>query len=584
MTTAAAQPALRELLRRVPAWALAEAAAADGDEAALHRHAEAASEALRLVGIEVDGATLAGIAESIVNTRLRQEEAAAGWPKPRPIEAPLRPVPAFDADALLPEALRAWILDESERMPCPPEFVAAPALVALGAVIGTRCAIKPKSRDSWLVVPNLWGAVVADPAAKKSPAWAAALQPVDKLIAGAMAAHRAALDEYDAARLVHEAKRAAIEDRLKQAARRAADVAPIVGELRAVAGQAPAKPAPRRFKTNDCTVEKLGELLRENPSGLLVLRDELVGLLASWDREGREGDRAFFLEAWNGDQSFDTDRIGRGHVAIPNLCLSIFGGIQPDKLTAYLEQSANALGNDGLLQRFQMLVYPDPIKWEWRDRAPDRAARERAHKVFEAIADVDFVTLGATPADGLGRFPYFRFDAEAQAIFIEWSGDLHGDRIANEENPLVRQHLAKYDKLFPALALILHLVDCVDRGARGPVSKQVALRAAAWTEFLEAHARRCYGLLADGGLRAAQALAAKIERGALPDGFTARDVRRHQWRYLTTQGAVASAIEWLEDEGWIVAEPTGGAGPGGRPTERYRINPIVLARPRGGRR
>ena len=57
-----------------------------------------------------------------------------------------------------------------------------------------------------------------------------------------------------------------------------------------------------------------------------------------------------------------------------------------------------------------------------------------------------------------------------------------------------------------------------------------ALRAAAWCEYLEAHARRCYGLLKDDGLRAAQALAGKLERSALQDGFTARDVRRNQWR------------------------------------------------------
>ena len=115
-------------------------------------------------------------------------------------------------------------------------------------------------------------------------------------------------------------------------------------------------------------------MLRDNPVGLLVVRDELVGLLASWDREGREADRAFFLEAWNGTNSFDTDRIGRGTILIPNLCLSVFGGIQPDKLTEYLEQASHALGNDGMLQRFQVLVYPDNCKWEWRDRTPNHSA------------------------------------------------------------------------------------------------------------------------------------------------------------------------------------------------------------------
>src|ERR671918_1471371 len=73
--------------------------------------------------------------------------------------------------------------------------------------------------------------------------------------------------------------------------------------------QAPQEPRARRYRTNDVTIEKLGELLQHNERGMLVLRDELVGLLASWDREGREGERAFFLEAWNGNNSFETDRI-----------------------------------------------------------------------------------------------------------------------------------------------------------------------------------------------------------------------------------------------------------------------------------
>src|SRR5580704_5566177 len=99
-------------------------------------------------------------------------EADGAWPEPKPIIAELKPVPAFDAETLLPEVLRAWIMDEAERMPCPPDFITAAALVALGSIVGARCTIQPKGRDSWLIVPNLWGGIVGDPSAKKSPAWA----------------------------------------------------------------------------------------------------------------------------------------------------------------------------------------------------------------------------------------------------------------------------------------------------------------------------------------------------------------------------------------------------------------------------
>jgi hypothetical protein len=49
----------------------------------------------------------------------------------------------------------------------------------------------------------------------------------------------------------------------------------------------PREPKPRRHKTEDATVEKLSELLMENPRGILLHRDELSGWLRSLDKQGR---------------------------------------------------------------------------------------------------------------------------------------------------------------------------------------------------------------------------------------------------------------------------------------------------------
>ncbi|HRP44787.1 MAG TPA: DUF3987 domain-containing protein, partial [Ginsengibacter sp.] len=330
------------------------------------------------------------------------------------------------------------------------------------------------------------------------------------------------------------------------------------------------------YKSNDATIEKLGEMLRDNPAGFLMLRDELTGLLASWERSGHEGDRAFYLESWNGNVSFDTDRIGRGSIFIPNLCLSIFGGIQPDKLQALLELTANALANDGTIQRFQMLVYPDYQKWEYRDRIPNKDARDAIYDLFEKISEFDPVSFGAHPADEFNKFPYFKFSAEAQDVYVSWSTQLHIVKIPAEDNTLIAQHLTKYDKLFPAIALILHIVDCVGNGTRGPVSREAAVRAAAWCEYLESHARRCYGLLADRGLCAAQNLSQKILQGELEDGFTARDVQRRQWSRLDDKDVVQEALEWLVDHNWLRKRIGISGKQGGRPTDTYHINPKVL--------
>ena len=115
----------------------------------------------------------------------------------------------------------------------------------------------------------------------------------------------------------------------------------------------------RRYKTNDPTVEKLGELMKENPNGLLLIRDELSGWMRSLEKEGREGDREFYLESWNGTNSYSVDRIARGTIHIPALCLSVVGGIQPGKLQKYVAEALQgSWGDDGLLQRFQLIVYP----------------------------------------------------------------------------------------------------------------------------------------------------------------------------------------------------------------------------------
>ncbi len=509
------------------------------------------------------------------------------WGTRGPLVAPLPPVAKFDPEALLPEALRDFCVDNSMRKVCPIDYVAVAVLAALGAVIGAACVIRPKNFDDWIVASNLWGAIVGDPALnKKTVAIDSAMALLALLIDAAMTLHEKATLNHAVAQKAHSAKVKAAEGELKAAAKAGAKgededgkIDAAVEVLRQLEEKGPKPPVERRFTTNDPSVEKVGEIVRDNtPRGLLYVRDELTGMLAQWDREDHKGERAFYLEAHSGIGSFNTDRIGRGRVFIPVLNISIFGGIQPDMLAALLEQASNDLGNDGTIQRFQLLVFPDHVKWEWTNQSPDLLAYDRASKVFEKLANFNPLDWGAGEK-GRGKFPWFTFDERAQQVFIQWSHDLHTKRIPNEDNLLIRQHLAKYDKLFPALALIFHLIDRSEECAGQFVSEVCALRAAEWCLYLESHARRCYALLGHNKLRNARHLARKIERGELEDRFTARDVLRRQWAGLNDAEAVTSALEWLEIENWVrsVREQAGPAG--GRPTVRYELHP-ELGRPK----
>lgn len=84
-----------------------------------------------------------------MNTALQKQLAEAipaiTWGKPKPLTAKLHPVEPFDL-ALLPDALKGWINDISERMDNQPyDYAAIGAMCSLGALLGARLASTRKS-------------------------------------------------------------------------------------------------------------------------------------------------------------------------------------------------------------------------------------------------------------------------------------------------------------------------------------------------------------------------------------------------------------------------------------------------------
>ena len=124
----------------------------------------------------------------------------------------------------------------------------------------------------------------------------------------------------------------------------------------------------------------------------------------------------------------------------------------------------------------------------------------------------------------------------------------------------------------PSLALLLHLIDGVDAGTCGPVSGAAAAQAAAWCEYLAAHARRLYAAVTDAARVAAALLATRLAAGRLASPFTAREVYCQEWTGLTEPRVVQGALECLEELRWIRPEAVR-APDGGRPTVRFHLNP-----------
>lgn len=489
------------------------------------------------------------------------------WPEPLPLPDGLPPVKPLDPE-MIPLPLRGWLMDIADRMQIPPDFTTAAAVVALGSIIGRSCGIYPKRHDDWLVIPNLWGAVVGRPSLMKTPAVSEALRYLDRLEAEAREEYQKEAGAFELEKEFVKITKAALGEEFKKAVKKGKpeEIKQARAKLAALQTDEPTR---RRYQTQDATVEKIGELLNENPRGFLVNRDELIGWFRSLDKDGRENDRSFYLEAWNGSRGYTYDRIGRGTVDIKATCLSIFGAITPGPLSSYVYQ-ANRGGNgdDGLLQRFQVFVWPDAAaEWKNVDRFPDTAEKNRAWGIFKALSGEIPEAVKEVGAD----IPALRFSPPGQEVFDIWRHDLE-TRLRSEHGlpPAMESHLTKYRSLMPSLALTFHLVDVVDGAVTGPVSEQAAITAAAWCDYLESHAGRIYGAATMPGMEAAREIVKHIRRGNIQDSVKFRDIHRNQWSRLATPEDVRAGIEVLHEYDWLTIERT---TTGGRPSEIIRLNP-----------
>jgi hypothetical protein len=503
------------------------------------------------------------------------------WPAPLPLPRRVLPdVPVLD-ERLIPANLRSRITDVAFRMQASPEAVAIAALVTISSLIGSECRVLPKQFDDWAVCPNLWGALIDYPGKLKSPILkAASVNFLFDLDVIARRNHESQRLDYDAQCAAHEALKSSIKEQMKKCAKSKVQeggdgvtLESLTEELKKLVP--PSEPRLKRYSTQSCTVEAAHELLASNPRGILLLADELVRLFRSWDSQGHEDDRGFFLEAWNGGVPYDHDTISRRNTHCPTVTVSLLGGIQPDKFQKYLMQ-ANESDNDGLVQRLQLAVFPANRTWEWVDRRPDGEAAERVCRLLQKLDTLDYGAIGAE-WDPVGQFLFIRFSPAATEVFSEWETQLRTEKIPAETNHLIAEHLSKYPSMMASLALIFCLVRTVGDGLhKATLTEDDARVAVDWCDFLEAHARKIYALIDDGKTASVAALDKAIREGRLNDGFTVRDVYRPQWAGLQSVNLAEHACEMLCTLRRLRKAAVKPSQQGGASTVRFFINPQLF--------
>jgi hypothetical protein len=375
----------------------------------------------------------------------------------------------------LPEQLSRFVAEVADGLPAPPEFVALPGLVVLGAAIGSARMLEV--RPGWFERPALYAAVVADPGSRKSPALALAQRPLEvrdrelaEIYRGEVDAHRAGAAMYEVNLAIwKEAKR-------KAAAGRATDP----GEMPVP----PEEPILRQVSTSDATIEALAVLLSHNPRGIVFVRDELAAWARAMNqyRGGIGADRQAWLSLWNGARTTINRKSQREPLVIERPFVSVVGCLPPDVLSELSDERGR---DDGFVHRI-LFSFPDPVRLRWTESTVGDGALEGYIDLYQRLAALQ-PQLDDQPL-------IVRFTPSGRSAFAGWAQRHY--RELDEVSDILRGPWAKLEAYAARLALILHELRFVSGQAASEDVDDVSVGSAAQlVSYFKSHAVRVYDRL-----------------------------------------------------------------------------------------
>jgi uncharacterized protein DUF3987 len=476
---------------------------------------------------------------------------SSGWPEPdmRLVEDDRAPAVPLEDDAL-PAGWEKWIAEESRARGCPRDYVAAALIAAASACVGNARHIRATA--TWNEPPHLWMALVGEPSTGKTPALRPIIEACRAIERDAEPAWREALSEH--AGRAEAAK--AVEELWRENVRKVAKEGQPPPD-RPSEAQTPQEPPRPRLVAMDATTEELQRMLSGQPRGLLYVRDELAGWLGNHDRYGGHGgDRAFFLEAWNGGV-YVVDRVknnGRS-VNISRMSLALLGGLQPDRLSQALTGV-----DDGLAARL-CYIWPEPLPIVGLAAESDNSAWDRRGRLDSATRWLFGLQLDSNSV-GEPTPRLLQLDKPAFTLFDEIQQEAR--RRARSSRGLAAGWHGKMPGRVLRLALVFELLKAsCEQVESDRISVDAVVRAGGYADYLSAMLDRVTCGLAIGRTEQDAALLARHILSARPVTLNERELyQQPSWSWLREKDRRDETMHALEKAGWLRRAARSGVGRG----------------------
>jgi hypothetical protein len=342
----------------------------------------------------------------------------------------------------------------------------------------------------------------------------------------------------------------------------------------------PARPTLERVTVNDATAEALVPILQENPRGVVLVRDELMGWVQSMNqyREGGKGaDQQIWLSAWSGSTvTVDRKKTHElGPLRVRHPFVSVIGGLTPDKLPALRgEKPRQRAELDGFIDRVLLSYPPEPpvAAENWLEIS--EAAKGEIRDTLNRLRSLKMVRVkdGET---GKGWRPFLvQLTPCGRRAWQEFT-EAHAAERNADDFPL---HLvgpwAKLRGYAARLALIVHMLRQVAGEVQTEsVDGESMGRAARLVHYFKSHARKVYTAMeADPRVAEARRVLRCLAVNADLNDFTRRDLYQHLRRHFKQPEALDAPLRLPAEYRYLRCTTPERAGRPGPNPERYEVN------------
>lgn len=490
-----------------------------------------------------------------------RDDSECGWERPLPIQETPDPEP-FPID-VFPPIIQSFIKEASASLVCPVDYVGVSALVFAAGAIGASECIEIK--EGWRELPALYAAIIGPPGSTKTPALATVAKPLESISAKLV-------EDYTNELNCHKQNLELWE--------------------KDKSGPEPVKPIKRRAITKDVTVESLAPILRDNPRGVVLFRDELIGWVKSMNQYkggGKGSDRQFYLSAWSGvpfsvDRSKDQDA---PPLMVCNPFLCVVGGLPPAMLPTLRGDSANhKADDDGFFDRL-LFSYPKPFKVEkenWQTVSPHTKAKW--YDVINQLYAAPMVPAGddGDSDDSSYRPKVVKLSLEARTEWERLTGNIATDMESDGFQETLRAVWSKMRTYAARFALVIHCLRNATGEQMTAIDGQSVRAANKLAGYFLCQARRVFSEME---IDTIAINAAKVRNYFLKEArnrnsvncvnYSVRDIQR---KILSNQVDCEQSnriANFLEEKNYIKYLPIEKNGRGRNPSRVFKVNPILYS-------